>query len=431
MSIGGGERLVSRRGFLGGVAAAAGVLGWRDAVALHADELGRAGRACILLWMGGGPSQFESFDPKPGTPTGGPTRASATDVPGVHIASDWERVAQSLQHLAVIRSMTHLEGEHDRATFQLHTGYTPSPAIAYPTLGSVVAREVAPAGLDLPSFVRIGSYQPGSGPGFLGAALAPFNVPSPLQLPRNVVLPAGIHAERLRRRLGLMNELGEDFARAGAAPLVAAHRQLSDRAARMVLSPDLEAFAVEREPAALRDRYGRNPFGQGCLLARRLIERGVTFVEVVSGHPEAPAGWDTHIDNFNVTRQLVSWVDPALATLLADLRQRGRLERTLVIWMGEFGRTPRINDRGVSGGRDHYPRAFSVALAGAGIQGGRVVGATDASGSEVRERPVRVPDLFATFLHALGIDPRKRYHAPGDVPVRLADNGEPIRELFA
>jgi hypothetical protein len=425
------DGVVSRRAFLRHAAVAgAGVLGWKDAVALHAAELRQRGLSCILLWMGGGPSQFETFDPKPGVPTGGPTKAIPTTVPGVHIAEDWVQTAKMMKDIAVVRSMTSKEGEHDRASYYIHTGYTPSPAVQHPHIGSVVIKETAPAGFPLPNFVRINSYTRGVGPGILGMQHAAFNVPVPTKMPNNVVLPTRISTDRLGRRLELMKDLTADFAAAGAGPLVQEHKDLYDRAARLMLSKDLQVFDVNQEKDAVRDRYGRNPFGQACLLARRLVEQGVTFIEVASGHPMAPAAWDTHIDNFAVTKLLVDWVDPAYAALLTDLKERGLLEKTLVIWMGEFGRTPKINDRGKTGGRDHFPTAFNVALSGAGIQTGQVIGSTTADGSAVKDRPVTVPDLLCTFCKILGIDPRKENEAPSGFPVKIVDGGEVVKELL-
>jgi hypothetical protein len=427
-----GEGVASRRTFLGAMAGAAGagLASYPSRLALQAAELKKKHKACILLFMGGGPSQFETFDPKPGTPTGGPTKAIPTAVPGIDIAADWTHTAKVMKELAVIRSMTDKEGEHERARYHLHTGYPMSPSVRHPTLGSIVASEIAPADFELPHFVKIGSRSTGPSASYLGMKYAPFDVGDATKLPRNVALPTGVTPERFAGRLELSRRLYEEFAEAGGRKLVEDHRQLYERAGRLVTSSELTAFDLAKEPDAIRDRYGRNPFGQGCLLARRLIERGITFVEVASGHPQAPAAWDTHIDNFDVTRLLVNWVDPAYAALISELKDRGLLDSTLVIWMGEFGRTPKINDRGKTGGRDHFPKAFNVALAGCGIKGGQVIGATTPDGSAVKDRPVTVPDLFASFCKALDIDATKEHLAPGDLPVKLVKDGKPVGELF-
>jgi uncharacterized protein (DUF1501 family) len=218
-----------------------------------------------------------------------------------------------------------------------------------------------------------------------------------------------------------MGKLEKDFADAGGEQLVIDHKAVNDTAARMVLSPHLKAFDLSQEKAKVRDAYGRTPFGQGCLLARRLVETGVTCVEVVSN------GWDTHQNNYDGHKRLAGGVDPGYATLLSELKERGLLEKTLVIWMGEFGRTPRING---NKGRDHYPRAFNAALAGAGVKGGQVIGATDRNGTSVSKRPVTVPDLFCTLYQALKINPRKNNHAAGR-PIRIIEGGNAVKEVFA
>jgi hypothetical protein len=411
---------VSRRGFLrcaaGGATALAG-LRWRECFAAFADELKKQDRACILLWMAGGPSQFETFDPKPGAPTQGPTKAIATSVPGLRIAEHWTNVARVMKDLAVIRSMTSKEGNHGRATYLLHTSYPPSGGIVHPGFGSTVAREIGPADFDLPGFVSISG--PSVGPSFLGVRYAPFLVTDPNKPPDNLSLP--VPPSRLERRLGLLKELEAPLARTGAAPLVRDHQTLYDQTAQMALSPRTRGFDLDREPEKVREAYGRSPFGQGCLMARRLIEAGVTFVEVQS------SGWDTHGNELPSLKKLIPPVDRGMAALLTDLRERGLLKKTLVIWMGEFGRTPRIN---LTAGRDHYPQAFNVALGGVGVRGGRVVGATDKLGAEVSERPVTVPDLFCTFCQALGIDPRKETQSNVGRPLKIVKYGAPVREVF-
>jgi uncharacterized protein (DUF1501 family) len=419
-----GDGVLSRRTFLRGAAAATGLgmFGWKEAIAQQAEELRRRGMACVLLFMRGGPSQFETFDPKPGHANGGPTTAIDTAVNGIRIAEPWTNVAREMRDIAIVRSMSSREGEHQRAVYQMHTGYVPAGGVRFPSLGSIVSSEIAPREFDLPHFVAVGNRFATLGSGFLGMQYAPFVVNDPNQLPSNTQLPAGTTTTRLDRRLNLMQDLERDFAETGGQQRVQEHRALVDSASNMVRSPRMQAFDLSRESAATRERYGRNTFGQGCLLARRLIETGVTFVEVDLN------GWDTHQNNFEATTRLGRQADAGFANLVRDLRERGRLDRTLVIWMGEFGRTPRIN---ANNGRDHYPRAFSVALAGGGVRGGQVIGSTSAAGNEVTARPVGVADLFCSFCRSLGIDPRKENQTPIGRPIRIVDGGEAVRELFA
>jgi uncharacterized protein (DUF1501 family) len=411
---------LSRRGFLRCLAAgSAGLagLGWLDCLTLHADELRKQQKACILLWMAGGPSQFETFDPKPGAATQGPTKAIPTAVASIQIAEHWHKLAGVTGELAFIRSMTSQEGNHGRATYLLHTGYSPSGGVVHPGFGSVVASEIAPADFDLPSIVSIQGES--IGPSFLGVQYAPFVVTDPNRPPDNLAAP--IAPARLHRRLDLLKQLEGPFARAGAARMVRDHEELYAQTANLVLSPRVRAFDLAAEPDKVRNAYGRSPFGQGCLIARRLVEAGVTFVEVQS------TGWDTHGNELAALKGLIPPVDQGTAALLADLKDRGLLERTLVIWMGEFGRTPQIN---LSAGREHFPRAFNMALAGSGIQGGRVIGATDRLGGEIVDRPVLVADLFCTFCRALGINPRKENQSNVGRPIKVVDGGHAVRELF-
>src|SRR5205823_4195314 len=268
-----------------------------------------------------------------------------------------------------------------------------------------------------PHFVSISGQT--VGPSFLGVRYAPFVVTDPNKAPDNLLPP--VAPDRLTRRLGLLKELEAPQARGGAAPLVRDHQTLYERTAQMALSPRTKAFDLDREPARVRDACGRSAFGQGCLMARRLVEAGVTFVEVQS------SGWDTHGNELPALKKLIPPVDQGTAALLADLRERGLLEKTLVIWMGEFGRTPKVN---LTAGRDHYPHAFNMALAGAGVRGGRVVGATDKNGAEVADRPVTVPDLFCTFCRALNIDPRFENQSNVGRPLKIVETGKAVGEVF-
>jgi uncharacterized protein (DUF1501 family) len=413
--------VVSRRGFLrcltGGGAALAS-LRWTDYLSVHADELRRQGKACILLWMAGGPSQFETFDPKPGTDTQGPTKAIATTVPGVPIAEHWTHLAPHMSEVALLRSLTSKEGNHGRATYLLHTSYVPSGGIVHPGFGSTVAQQLGAADFDLPHFVSISGAS--VGPSYLGVRYAPFVITNPNQPPDNLLSP--VPGARLGRRLDLLKELEAEQDRTGAASLVKDHQSLYQQTAQMVLSPRTTAFRLDLEPNRVRETYGPSAFGQGCLMARRLIEAGVSFVEVQS------SGWDTHGNELASLKKLIPPVDQGTAALLADLKARGLLERTLVIWMGEFGRMPRLN---LTAGRDHYPQVWNVFLAGSGVQGGRVVGATDPRGVEIVQRPVSVPDLFCTFCQALDLDPRTENQSNVGRPIKIVENGSAVREVFS
>ena len=383
------------------------------------DVLQGRGMSCILLWMQGGPSQFETFDPKPDHRHGGPTRAIDTSVAGIQVAEHWPRTAGVMEDICLIRSMTNREGNHQRATYQLLTGYVPSGSVKYPTFGSVVSQEVAPSESELPSYVVLGGSRGHPGAGILGAEHEPFLLRSAEKPPQNI--DPGVSTSRFRRRLGLLGELEEPYGRGAGAKSVAERAALYRRAGRMVLSERLQAFELEREPGSVRDEYGKAGFARNCLLARRLVEAGVTFVEVRS------RGWDTHANNFDRVKELSAGVDRGFATLLQDLRRRGLLEKTLVVWMGEFGRTPKINPRS---GRDHFPRAFSVALAGGGTRGGQVIGATSPDGAEVRSRPVTVPDFFCTVAQGLGIDPRRENDSSMGRPIKIVDGGSAVTEVF-
>jgi hypothetical protein len=415
------EGVVDRRGFLRTIGAgAAGILGlpFLDLMAVSADELRKRQMSCILLWMGGGPSQFETFDPKPDHKNGGGTKTIETAVPGISIAENWPKVAGMMGDIALIRSMTNKEGNHQRATYQLHTGYSPTGTIKHPSFGCNVAAELGDPKFDLPRIVSIGG--PTIGAGFLGVSYEPFLVGNAERAPNNVRLP--VSADRFGRRMGLLGALERDgYAKAGGADRVRDQQSLYRQTASMILSPRMKAFDVSGEPSELRDAYGRTPFGQGCLLARRLVEAGVTYVEVQMRN------WDTHQQNHERVKTNAGAVDPAFATLLTDLKQRGMLERTLVLWMGEFGRTPKMNP---NAGRDHYPRCFNAAIAGGGVKGGQAVGTSSPDGSEVKDRPVTVNDLLTSVCSLLKIDPAKENMSAVGRPIKIVDGGAVINELI-
>jgi hypothetical protein len=420
---------------------------WLPALAESAAADPRRTRSCILLWMSGGPSQLDTFDPKPEHENGGEFKPIDTSVPGIQICEHLPKVAQQMEDLAIIRSMSTREGDHTRATYLARTGYLPQGPIRYPTMGSLFSKELGSSDAELPNFVSIAPNRfisPGAfGPGFLGPAYAPLIVGNTGLTPgaamqqqdalrvRNIDLPAGVDESQLDSRLGLLETLQSNFHAQRPDVTVESHRLAYDKAVRMMRSQAVGAFTLDEEDDTLRDAYGRNPFGQGCLLARRLVERGVPFVEVSLNSAEGAGaiGWDTHQDNFNGVKALCEVLDPAWATLMSDLKQRGLLESTLVIWMGEFGRTPQIAaDRT---GRDHFPAAWSTVLGGGGIRGGQVIGRTSADGMSVEDRKVGTSDLLATICLALGLDPNTQNISNVGRPIRLADpEASPIDEVL-
>lgn len=413
---------IRRRDFLRGVSLAglvAGTLNWTDVMSANAADLRSRGMSCILLWMQGGPSQFETFSPKPGHANGGETKAIKTSVAGIEISENLPHVAKAMNDVCLIRSMTSKEGSHPRATYLMHTGYLPTASVKYPTLGSIVAQQLGDQTAELPNFVRIGQSRDGAGGGLLGVEFDPFVVNNAGGLPDNT-RPASGDA-RYKRRLGLLDQLEDHYAENGGKQEVADHRKLYEKASRMILSPKMETFEIAKESAATRAAYGESNFGRGCLLARRLVESGVTFVEVGLGN------WDTHDDNFARAKTLCEQLDQPYAALLNDLKQRGLLDKTLVVWMGEFGRTPRINPRG---GRDHYPRAFNVALSGGGVKSGQVIGKTDEGGTTVSDRPIGVNDLLRTICTGLKINPELSNMSSIGRPIKLVDGGEVVKEVF-
>jgi hypothetical protein len=376
-------------------------------------------RAVIVLWMAGGPSQIDTWDPKPGRPTGGDFAAIESTVSGIRVSEHLPQLAREMKHLALIRSMTSREGNHQRARYLAHSGYPPQGPTAHPALGALVAKELVDREPELPPFVSING--PSLGPGILGVELAPFVIRDPTRPIENLSPPRSVDQARFQKRFDLLKSLEESFLETHPAPEASSHWAVVEKAAALMQSQSLDAFDLSKEKASLREEYGNTTFGQGCLMARRLVEKGVRYVEVELG------SWDTHTNNTETTRNLMGVLDPAMATLVRDLDSRGLLSSTLVVWLGEFGRTPRINGRG---GRDHYPKAWSAVVAGGGVQGGQVLGATDANGEEIRERPVQVPDLFASLCHALGIDPDGVNYTPLGRPIPFTDHGVVASELF-
>jgi hypothetical protein len=431
---------------------AAGVLGasmsgWLENLASAAASNPQRKRACILLWMAGGPSQMDTFDLKPGHANGGPIKEIATSVPGMKIGEHLPRLAKHGKHLAIVRSMSTKEGDHSRATYYLRTGYLPQGPVQYPPLGSTLSKELASPDAALPGFVSIAPvpfFSPAAySPGFLGPEYAPLmvgnqgfgfnqggNFDKALQV-EDLQPPSEIKTPQMDSRIELLQGLQRDFVAKHPGGPALSHQSAYERAVRLMRTAAGKAFDLHEENPKLRDRYGRNLFGQGCLLARRLVERGVPFIEVTL--TQVPGnnvfGWDTHQQNFDLVKKLCGVLDPAWATLLEDLDERGLLDTTLVVWMGEFGRTPQINPQQ---GRDHFPNAWSTVLAGGGVKGGAVYGKTSPDGMTVKDNPVSVPNFLATVAKAVGVDPTKQNMSNVGRPIRIADAGsKPIQEVLA
>ena len=414
-------------------------------------------RHCILLWMTGGPSQMDTFDLKPGHENGGEFKEIATSVAGIRFSEHLPQLAKTAEHLAILRGLVTQEGDHGRGTHLMHTGYAPGVGgIRYPTLGSLVSKELAAGQAELPNFVSVSPFRlfnnEAHGPGFLGPAFAPLTVvgeaaaapglsaanilngttPTGSRFAElgvnNLRPPESLSDKRALGRLELLNAFETSFAHHHAmAPAATAHQLVYERAIRLMNSAAGQVFDLSQEPDEVRERYGAGLFGQGCLLARRLVERGVPFIEVSLGGPESGSvGWDTHIDNFNSVESLSGELDSGFATLIDDLQTRGLLERTTIVWMGEFGRTPAINDRA---GRDHFTDAWSCVLAGGGIKGGQVHGKTSDDGMSVTDGQVSVGDILATICQAVGINPEETNRSNIGRPIKIAD-GKPIQQIL-
>jgi hypothetical protein len=417
---------LSRRDFLklsaagvGGAAAS----GWLGVLAARAAESGAKHKACILLYMEGGPSHKDTFDMKPGTTDGGEFKPIKTATPGVEICEHLPQFAKLTNDAVVIRGMSTSEGAHGRARYFMHTGYKEGQAgLSYPSIGAIASAEIGKPDFALPNFVAISGRSYGSG--YLGPTHQPLYVQDPTRGVENLKPIVG--QGEFDDRVGLLEEMEQAFYHDYKVEAGTAHETTYRRAVQMMKSKEAKAFDLSDEPAKVKEAYGASKFGEGCLLARRLVETGVSFVEV-----NMP-GWDTHQDNFDRVKNLSADLDPAMSALIRDLKDRAMLDDTLIVWMGEFGRTPKINTRGAKPGRDHYPRAWSTVLVGGGIKGGQVVGKTDKEGAEVVDRKVSALDFLASICQTLGIDYTKVNNTPIGRPVRIVDRaGAPIKELFA
>ncbi|MDX1947702.1 MAG: DUF1501 domain-containing protein [Pirellulaceae bacterium] len=421
--------------------------GWFPAWSRALAEEPARRRHCILLWMTGGPTQTDTFDMKPGHANGGEFQEVATKAPGLRFSEHLPKLGEMADRLAVVRGLSTKEGDHGRGTFVVRTGQKPLGPIQYPAIGSSLSKALGRDDDAVPHYVSIAPYrafnQAAFGPGFLGPRHAALTVGATdgfqsappatsagyAELKVDDLAPAaGIGDEQFTGRVELWRSLQAGFLATHRGPAPLAQQTVYERALRLMNSNAAEAFDLSSEPVAVRDSYGRGRFGQGCLMARRLIERGVSFVEVTLGSvSENTLGWDTHLNNFPAVKSLSAELDAGWGTLMKELAERGLLDSTTILWIGEFGRTPTINPQG---GRDHFPAAWSCVLAGGGIKGGQAFGKTSAGGEEVTDGKVDVPDVLATLSAALGVDPETKNISDQGRPIKIAE-GKVIRELLA
>jgi hypothetical protein len=427
---------------VGAVSTAVSMSGWmgRLAQAAASDNAAKPKRSCILLWMFGGPATIDLWDRKLDHENGGPFKEIATSAPGLRIGEHLPKIAKFGDRLAVLRGMSTKEGDHGRGTYIMRTGVAPSAAgIQYPSIGGLLAKELGDPLAELPNFISITPQrffsQEAYGPGFLGAQYAPLivgdgqfnrsggNIDQILKV-EELARPKSVEEASAAARIDLLRDMHEEFAASRPGAVAKSHAAAYDRAIRLMQSDGGKVFDLTGEKSEVRDKYGRNLFGQGCLLARRLVEKGVPFIEV------SLANWDTHNNNFEQVKNLCGTLDAAWSALMEDLKDRGLLDSTTIVWMGEFGRTPKIAKERT--GRDHFAVAWSTVLAGGGIKGGQAIGKTSKDGMEVTDRPTSSADFLATVCQALGINHEKENMSNVGRPIPIADRGaNPVMEVVA
>jgi Protein of unknown function (DUF1501) len=420
----------SRRDFMKLTAAGvfgASYSGWMNVLAARAAGAPAStqskAKRCILLWMDGGPSHKDTLDLKPQSKGAGDFKPIKTSASGIEISEHLPSIAKLMHHGAIIRGMSTAEGAHPRAKYNLHTGYREGQGgLRYPSLGSIVSAELGKAEFALPNYVSIGNRSYDAG--FLPPRNNPLIVNDPARGVQD--LAPLVAAKQFDNRVSLLQELEAAFYHDYQAESIDAHKTTYARAVSMMHSKEAKAFDLSLEKTESRSAYGGGRFGDGCLMARRLVEVGIPFVEVNLG------GWDTHQDNFERVKTLSGTIDKPVAALISDLKDRGLLESTLVVWMGEFGRTPGINNKGAKPGRDHFPRAWSLLMMGGGVKGGTVYGRTDKEGATVEEGKTDAKDFLATVCELMGIDYTKENETPTKRPIRIVDKpGKPVKAIIA
>lgn len=404
---------MKRRTFLATAASAFSLVNTLNA---NEQELKRNGKSAILLWMGGGPSTMDIWDLKSGAPTGGPFKPIATSG-DVQISEHMPLMSKQMHNMAIIRSMSTREADHMRGRYYMHTGYVPSPSIDHPSYGSVLSHQLRRESLDIPQFISVGGGSMGAG--FLGAKYNPFAVNSDGRI-RNLNMKID---ERFYQRAYALDAIETNFINQRRGSLAKDHQSILRETFGVLTSSQMDALKVAGEPENVKERYGDNNFGKGCLMARRLVEAGVPFVEVNLG------GWDNHQNIFPTLRDnKLPMLDQGMSALVEDLEQRGLLKDTAIIWMGEFSRTPRINQ---NAGRDHWARSWSVVVGGAGMNGGIAVGETNKDGTRVESEPYSSQDVMASICRALGISLQTTFTSKSGRPMKIANSGKIITELFS
>jgi len=386
---------------------------------------GARAKHVIYLFMNGGMSHLDTFDPKPrARRVMGRTAAIETNVDDVQLGHYLPRTAKVMDRCCLIRSMNSTQGAHEQGQYMMHTSHDMRGTITHPSLGSWVLKLGGRIHPELPGFVAVDTPPDFTGGGFFGAKYAAAPIGRPEEGLQDCRRPSDVNPENFARRLALADRLNRDFHARHPNADVKAYEQLYQDAVKLMNSKDLKAFDLAEESKATRDLYGKGRFAQGCLLARRLVEHDVRFVEVTLG------GWDTHYDNFTGVEGRCREFDQAFAALILDLEKRGKLDDTLVVVATEFGRTPEIKSEH-NDGRDHHPAAFSTLLAGGGTKGGHVHGETDRTATRVARDAVTIPDFNATIAHALGLPHELVIMSPTRRPFKIADKGVPIASVFA
>ncbi|QDU76831.1 hypothetical protein Pan97_38880 [Bremerella volcania] len=420
------EHRISRRSFLSTAAATAGSMSALNLLRepTLAEELKKQDKRVILLWLAGGASQLETWDPKPGSLTGGPFAAIPTSVPGIHISELMPKMARRMEDTAIIRSLNTKDGSHGGGARLMHLGRRDEASVTFPDMGAVLARELGNIDSRVPDNVSFYTATEGRGnaigqAGFLGARYLPMSLTTNSK-PDDLARLESISDLDHRQRHDLRELLSKRFIEYRHSSSLRSHNEAYSRVRGLMSSDKL--FDISEEPQSIRDRYGPSLFAEQCLIARRLVEAGTPFVKV------SRAWWDSHGQNFETHLELVSELDHVMSTLLDDLKQRGLLENTMVITLAEFERTPKIN---ASLGRDHFASAWSCSLSGCGINGGMVYGATDEDGQTVKDGEIDAGDLFATIYQALGIDPHTEYYV-GSRPIPLVhEDASAVKEVIA